>query len=648
MTNEKQRVKNLYRPGLKLVFLGGKGGVGKTSLSCALALELARTYPQKTFRLISVDPAHSLRDCLLDSVLPKNLTLDEFDSAEAMDRFLLSHSDSLSVIAKRGTFLDDEDISRLMDLSLPGMDELFAFLEIGLQAEDENIDTIIIDSAPTGHALRLLSLPSFNSKWLQALDAMLGKHRYMKQVFSGSYTPDGVDNFLVELNRRNEKLLHLLRDHTACSFIPVFLAEKVSIDETLKLLVHLEELEIQVNHVVANRLYLGEVDCDFCQTVYRRQQQWIEALQKKRPKLVVMAAPCMAIEPQGAEQLKEFAETVVSFSSEDSARRDSLSRSAPVGFMDPVNINNEENKLKLSGKKLLIFGGKGGVGKTTMAAAAALALSDNNAAEGQCILSSDPAHSLADCFDMAFDGGGKATSIAPKLSGLELDAASKWNNLKADYDSELAAYLSSLSDNLDFTFDKEVMERLLDLSPPGIDEIMAITEAVGQLHGGKNMIIDSAPTGHLIRLLQAPELLDDWLKAIFELFLKYKTVMHLPRLTKYLVDISKKLKKFRSLITDHNKAGIVVVSIPTEMALAECRDLLKGCEEMDLSVSGLIINMLSGHAHCSRGEKIQEQEAKVCQKYAVEFAHIPQQLLSLGQPPVGRESLSTLGRALFY
>ncbi len=115
---------------LQLLIFRGKGGVGKTTCAAAAALRLAARAPQLSFLLVSTDPAHSLADSLADLVPPGNLRVLELDPQEYLADFKHKHGDQLREIASRGTILDDEEINRFLDLSLPGLDELMAFLEI--------------------------------------------------------------------------------------------------------------------------------------------------------------------------------------------------------------------------------------------------------------------------------------------------------------------------------------------------------------------------------------------------------------------------------------------------------------------------------------------------------------------------------------
>jgi len=231
---------------LRLLFFGGKGGVGKTTCAAAAALHLARTRPTDTFLLVSTDPAHSLADSLGDFQPPANLTVLEFSAQECLEAFKAKHRNKLREIAARGTFLDDEDIRRFLDLSLPGLDELMALLEISRWAEAGDYATIIVDTAPTGHTLRLLMMPELIRHWLKALDALLAKHRFMKARFSRSNQPDELDRFLLDWSASVQGMEKLLRDRERCRFVPVMLAEEVVLRETLALLRQLREMHMPV------------------------------------------------------------------------------------------------------------------------------------------------------------------------------------------------------------------------------------------------------------------------------------------------------------------------------------------------------------------------------------------------------------------
>ena len=97
-------------------------------------------------------------------------------------------------------------------------------------------------------------------------------------------------------------------------------------------------------------------------------------------------------------------------------------------------------------------------------------------------------------------------------------------------------------------------------------------------------VLDCAPTGHLIRLLELPDLINEWLKAFFNLFIKYERILRLPGFADELVGISRNLKKLRELLRDPAASVLYAVSIPTRMALEETKDLLAACDRMGIAV----------------------------------------------------------------
>jgi len=166
-THASEPFADLYHDGLRLLLYGGKGGVGKTTVAAAFALSLCERYPHKRFLVLSTDPAHSLSDSfaypLGATPAPiygrANLTGLEIDAAALFARFRAEHGRSLKQIVGGGTYLDDEDLSRFLARSFPGLDEVMALLQIMDLVERAEYDLIIVDTAPTGHTLRLLDLP---------------------------------------------------------------------------------------------------------------------------------------------------------------------------------------------------------------------------------------------------------------------------------------------------------------------------------------------------------------------------------------------------------------------------------------------------------------------------------------------------------
>lgn len=626
-----------------LLLFGGKGGVGKTTCASAAALTLARQHPEGSYLLVSTDPAHSLADSVAGSTLPPNLRLVELDANERLVTFKSAHGAKLKEIASRGTFLDDEDIRQFLDLSLPGLDELMAFLEIAALVEREAFDSVIVDTAPWGHTLRLLEMPDLIGRWLQALDALLAKHRHMKRLFSGAYHRDELDGFLLELKAAVDRMQEALRDPLRCRFVPVTLAEVLSVSETVGLVAELKRLKVPVTLVLVNRLF-PKGGCAACAAGRARQMGQVERIVKRMPGLIVWGIRLYPQEIRGVERLAAFWEGAAEITRAQLTNPE-MTGGEPTRFADPRVA--DPAPLPSPRTTLLIFAGKGGVGKTTLACATALRLARERPGMEILLCSTDPAHSLSACTGTPV--GPMPTRLGPSLTAMGIDAQAELEALKRRYASELERTLAAFLPNLDLTFDREVMERILDLAPPGLDEMMALARAMEFLAGGtyQVFVLDAAPTGHLIRLLEMPELIERWLRVFFGLFLKYKSVWRLPGVSESLVKLSKDLKRFRALLGDPARASVCVVSIPTEMACDETGDLLAACERMQVSAPVLFVNLATPASGCALCSALRSGEARVERKLRDRFPAIHQTLVYRCGEPRGIERLGDLGRALY-
>ena len=629
----------LENSGLRLLFFGGKGGVGKTTCAAAAALRYASRSPQGSYLLVSTDPAHSLADSLGDFQPPHNLTVLEFNAQNSVDTFKAKHHSKFAEIAARGTFLDEEDIRRLLDLSLPGLDELMALLSIAEWAESRVYDLIVVDTAPTGHTLRLLATPDLIRTWLKALDALLAKHRFMQQRFRGSYQRDELDQFLLDLAAAVKQMEGLLQDPRACRFVPVMLAEDLVISETLKLLGELKHLQIPVREVVVNRLF-PENSCSLCTEGRRRQGQLLKEL--------LSTASSGGYAWRGVPlSPKEMRGSLLETFWDGATAVDPALPALPAAPLElPPRVENGPPRPS-PGITYLIFAGKGGVGKTTLACATAVRLAQEFSGKEILLFSADPAHSLAACFKVRL--GPQPVRLAPGLTAMEIDAPGEFAALKKQYQHELENFLHTAFENFDLPFDRRVMERMLDLSPPGLDEIIALVRAMEFLEAGRYdiFILDSAPTGHLLRLLELPELVDQWLKTFFGLLLKYRLTFRFPSLSQQLVKISRNLKLLRSLWRDPARAAVYAISILTEMAFQETCDLLAACGRLGVPVPVLFLNLATPAWDCPLCTALNHREALIQDKFQQTFPGRHQTVIYRQSEPRGLKRLGDLGQVLF-
>jgi len=170
-------LKGLKETPLKLILFGGKGGVGKTTCACGTALYLAKDF--KTL-ILSTDPAHSLADSLGQKLgyqpkeikAIKNLSALEVNAEKALSKFKTEHGNEIKKIVETGTNLDTEDIDSVFALPIPGMDEVMGFKTMVDLVDEAKFDKYIVDTAPTGHALRLLTSPRLLDDWVKVMAKM--------------------------------------------------------------------------------------------------------------------------------------------------------------------------------------------------------------------------------------------------------------------------------------------------------------------------------------------------------------------------------------------------------------------------------------------------------------------------------------------
>jgi len=173
----------------RVILFGGKGGVGKTTLSTKAAQHFAES--RKTI-LFSADPsAHHP-----ETAQPRNLTTESLDAEKLYARFLDTNLASFIELGDRGTYLDRDEVRRFFELSLPGVDELMAWMRIGELVEENEDAIVIVDTAPTGHALRMLAASEHFRHFANALDAMQEKHRGMVRQFTRRDVRDALDAFI--------------------------------------------------------------------------------------------------------------------------------------------------------------------------------------------------------------------------------------------------------------------------------------------------------------------------------------------------------------------------------------------------------------------------------------------------------------------
>lgn len=288
-------------------FFGGKGGVGKTSVSAASALRRAKN-GERTL-LISTDPAHSVSDAFDTEIegeteIRENLTALEIDPEEAVE----TYQDEMSM-----EDLPDAMQGMNMMSKTPGMDEMAAFNQFMKYMRSDEYDHIVFDTAPTGHTLNLLQLPelmdSMVGTMLKMRMRLSGAMDMVKGMFGGDEPDDeeedpGVKQ-LREMKERIEEARELLRSDAA-RFNFVLIPEKMSVYETERAIEAVEEEDIAVGRLYMNKVLPASDDCSFCSARRSMQRENIDEAEERFSAWEMSEIPLFRREVRGMEMLERM------------------------------------------------------------------------------------------------------------------------------------------------------------------------------------------------------------------------------------------------------------------------------------------------------------------------------------------------------
>jgi arsenite-transporting ATPase len=298
---------------IKLILFGGKGGVGKTT--CAVSTSIFLSKNLKTL-LISTDPAHSLSDNLGVEIGDEitevneinNLSAIEVNAEKAFSEFKILHENEIKKILDNSTYLDKEDIDSLFSLPVPGIDEIMGFKIIVDLIEESKFEKYVVDTAPTGHALRLLTFPDLLNDWIKVIAKMRWKYRYMVESFSGKYNPDEGDDFLLMMKKTINRIKALLLDDLRTEFIVVTIPEYMGVLETERMLKSLSNYGITVKQIVINNV-LNSKGCSFCNERRKEQEKYIKWITNKN-NLKPTLTSLQPHEVRGIRRLSNFMEAL--------------------------------------------------------------------------------------------------------------------------------------------------------------------------------------------------------------------------------------------------------------------------------------------------------------------------------------------------
>ncbi|MFH1629197.1 MAG: TRC40/GET3/ArsA family transport-energizing ATPase, partial [Pseudomonadota bacterium] len=469
---------------------------------------------------------------------------------------------------------------------------------------------------PTGHTVRMLNLPDKMKKWVEVMDLMQHKHRYMFRHFTGKkYVKDECDIFLEGLSSDIDRVKDLLSNGETTRFVPVMIPEPMSIFETKRLIDALEKMHVPVTKVLVNRVAESD-SCVFCSAKKEDQKQPLIEIGNLFSKYDLVRVPLFPTEIRGIGGLNTMADYLSGVPGPSRPLKTIQTMETP-GPCLALNPDLE----------FILFGGKGGVGKTSLASAAALHLARHNPGKRVLLFSTDPAHSLSDALIQpigdritAVQGavgsgqraGGRGdeknsairnpqSAIDSNLFAMEIDADRLWADFKKAFRNDIEEVFDRfLAGGTDIKFEREVMTEMLELAPPGVDEIMALDTIMDLRNKGEfdTFVLDTSPTGHLLRFLELPDLVREWLKAFFRLLLKYKGVVRLSTAAEKALALSKNVRRIQEALTDPERTGFVAVTIPEAMGLLELERLVGALETGRIPCGHIVVNKAVPQTDC--------------------------------------------------
>jgi arsenite-transporting ATPase len=456
----------------KYLFFTGKGGVGKTSLACATAVQMADS--GNKVLLVSTDPASNLKD-VLESTVNEHITLVK--GTENLYAINIDPENSAEEYRNRVTQplqnqLNAQEIKKIReDLSGACTTEIASFDEFSrfVSGETEGVkyDVIIFDTAPTGHTLRLLELPAAWSSFTEE-------------------NPDGASclgptSALKSGKERYQKVVNILRDPELTTFYLVSRADKASLKEASRTSNELLELGMNNQQLYINGVFKAVDSSDtLAEKMETMAKEQLNDIPKNLKTLKLTTFPLLPYNVLGIEKLLSLfnpkLQATISLSNQEQ-------KEIPQQILDDVNILVDE----LSAKQdhgLIMTMGKGGVGKTIVASAIAVILAQRGFEV--LLTTTDPAAHIQDFINQLDE--------LPKTLTVE----------RIDPKVETKEYMDKVLEYKGKGLDEEGKKLILeDLKSPCTEEVAVFHAFSKAIHKAKRqfVVIDTAPTGHTLLLL---------------------------------------------------------------------------------------------------------------------------------------------------
>jgi len=606
---------------LKIILFCGKGGVGKTTCAAATALYMAKNYQDKKILVFSIDPAHSLSDsfdCKIGNEVTQiegfsNLFAVEINAGKLHEDFKAQHLIELVVIGKKATYFNAKQLPNLFGMFYSSFN-FMALMKIIELIKTNEYDLVILDTAPTGYTTELLQLPEVLHNQIEAMEKSGEMVRYIASRLAGGYKKDMADRFLEQMKDDVKMVRAVFANYKITEFVPVTIPEAMGVYETERLIKAINKYEIPVRHIIINGV-MHEDECMFCASIKKNQERYIGEIRRKFMKYEIIQMPKFSHEIRGIDNLTEYSKIL--FGERDKEEQVPVKHltSKKASVSDRVSIMRKMPKIMDKNLKFMVFCGKGGVGKTTCATATALHIAKKYVDKKVLVFSIDPAHSLSDSFDCEIGDEVMQIKGLDNLYALEINAEVIFDDFKKRYRekvkesfelssearrSSIGGILGARS-KVDRSFDRETISDLVSLAPLGLDELIALSKIIELKDEYDIVVIDTAPSGHLLGLLQRPNIVKDWFNNIVAGLMTrpYQGIMETYDVLKLLLETKKKIMDAEAVLMDAEKTVLVPVIILEAMSIFETERLLTDIRKLNIQSLNVIVNNIIPPSECS-------------------------------------------------
>ncbi len=585
------------------LFFTGKGGVGKTSVACATAVRLADT--GKRVLLVSTDPASNLDEVLgtplehHPTVVPSipnlfAMNLDpEKSAAEYRERMVGPYRTLLPAAAVASM---EEQFSGSCTLEIAAFDEFSRLL--GDATATSQFDHVIFDTAPTGHTLRLLTLPS----------AWSG---FMKSNTTGTSCLGPLAGLQTQQSLYQETV-RALGDPKITTLVMVTRAEATAFREAARTSGELKALGVNNQHLVINAVFQANGGSDpFAVAMQRRGEKAISEMPEMLRDLPRTLIPLTAGGVLGVAALRDLGRVPAANVQPEAAAQQELRH--PGKDLRPPALERDQLPLSLAamiddlaapGHGVILAMGKGGVGKTTVAAAVAVALADRG-------------------FEVHLSTTDPAAHIAAAVAGQTM---ANLTVSRIDPVAETARYSNEVMQNAGAGLDESGKALLAeDLRSPCTEEIAVFRAFADAVAEGSNrfVVLDTAPTGHTVLLLDS-------------------TLAYHREVTRQTAGMPEAVQNLLPRLRDPEFTRVLIVTLPEATPVHEAAQLQRDLRRAEIEPYAWVINQSLSPLNVTDPLLIERQrnEARyineVVTQQAIRTALISWQI----EPPVGRAALN--------